>query len=338
MSILDLPSQRAGDLITPTGQLISTAEPSTDEWFAVRRAGITATDVPKILGLSKYGDARAVWHDKRGELPPDEAGEAAIWGHLLEDVVAQRWASIHGVTVQRVGIIANAQLPWMRAALDRLPDTCPLGRGRCGLEIKTRSAYVAGRWRDDVPDDVLAQVAHQRMTTGLDHIHVAALIGGQKLVEHRYDEDPELEAYLLEHTERLWGQVQSGEIPAVEPTQVLADMLDRLFANRSGDAEIDESRALSLVAAYQQAKALEAEAEAAKEAARAAVLDALGPAEFLTSDGQIFFTYKQHTKHSVNVRDLEDNDVELYLQVLEGGHINDKSSRTLRLAYKGEAA
>jgi putative phage-type endonuclease len=337
MSVLDIPTQRVAELVTPTGVLVSTAEPQTDEWFAVRRQGISATDLPKILGLSQYGDARSVWHDKLGELPPDPAGEAATWGNLLEDVVAQEWARRHSAIVSRVGVVAHAKQPWRRAALDRILDQCPDGAEACGLEVKTRSAFTAGRWRQDMPDDVLAQVAWQRMTSGYGHIHVAALIGGQRMVEFTYWSDPDLEAFLLKEASTLWGQVQSGEIPHVEPTQILADMLDRMFPDRDGEIDIPREKALDLVAAYQHAQSLDQEAAGAKEAARAAVIDALGAGETLTAEGQKFFTYREQTKTSINVTDLENNDVELYEAVLSGGHINEKTSRVLRLAYKGES-
>jgi putative phage-type endonuclease len=338
VSVLDIPMQRTGELITPTGALISTAEPETDEWFAVRRAGITATDLPKILGLSKYGNARSVWHDKRGELPADEAGEEALWGQILEGPVADRWASLHDVSIRRVGVLANTTRPWMRVALDRIPDRCPDGGGLCALEIKTRSAYTAGKWRADVPDDVLAQVAYQRMTTGIDHVHVAALIGGQRMVEHRYDADPDLEAYLLAEASAVWAQVEAEEIPLVEPTAVLTEMLDRLFAHRTGDLDDEGGYALDLAEAYRHAQSLEREAEAAKEAVKAAVLDYMGDAERLLYDGEPVFTYRPQSKHSVNVTDLENHDVALYEEVLAGGHITSTTSRILRLSLKEKKA
>ena len=75
--------------VTPTGVLVYDGAPHTDEWFAARRRGITATDVPKILGLTEYGTARHVWLDKQGLAPVDEGSEAARWGTLLEDIVAK---------------------------------------------------------------------------------------------------------------------------------------------------------------------------------------------------------------------------------------------------------
>lgn len=337
----------APELVTPTGVLLGEPAPESVDWFRLRRGGITATDLPKILDLSAYGNARSVWHDKRGELPRDEGGEAARWGHLLEDVVAAEWATRHEdgpqsgrqlVLLAPVGIIANRDDPWMRCALDRLvlagcPDDSP--RGTCALEVKTRSAYVAGRWRDDVPDDVLAQVAWQRRATGLDHIHIACLLGGQKLVEHRYDQDAALEAYLVEAARAVWRDVLDGTPPPVDMTGVLAALLDQLHPDRAGEHDVDPVTAADLVAEYEAAAAAVKAAEAAKDAARARVLSALGDKEILTTAGEPVFTYRPQTKTTISVRDLEANDVDLYLQVLEGGHITETTSRVLRAAKRG---
>jgi putative phage-type endonuclease len=325
--------------VTPDGVLLGAPEPESDEWFALRRGGITATDLPKILDLSRYGNARSVWHDKRGELQPDPGGEPARWGHLLEDIVAQEWSLRHdGVPVLPVGIIANAAEPWMRVALDRLVvGGCPDGaeRRQCALEVKTRSAYVAGRWRDDVPDDVLAQVAWQRRTTGLDHVHVACLLGGQKLVEHRYDQDEDLERYLWGAAWATWQDVQTGTPPPVDMTGVLADLLDQLYPDRAGEVDVDDATVDRLLTAYRSAQTAETAAEQMKAAARALVLSELGEHEVLTHEGVPVFTYRPQTRHSISVADLEANDVELYEQVLAGGHITETTSRVLRAAKRG---
>jgi putative phage-type endonuclease len=332
-------TDEAVQLATPAGVLLGSPAPKSEEWFAIRRSGITATDLPRILELSQYGNARSVWHEKRGELPRDSDGEAAHWGNLLEDVVAQEWSRRHGgVPVLPIGLIANAAEPWMLCALDRIVlDGCPDGglRRGCALEVKTRSAFVAGKWRDDVPDDVLAQVAWQRRTTGLDHIHIACLLGGQQLVEHRYDADAELEAYLVESAGAVWQDVLDGRPPPVDMTGVLADLLDQLHPNRAGEKDVDDATARRLLDAHHAARDAEKAAERQKEAARAAVLSELGDAEILTSGGAPIFTYRQQTKQSISVRDLEDNDVELFEQVLAGDHITQTTSRVLRAAKRG---
>lgn len=308
--------------------LLGAPAPRTDEWYALRRGGITATDLPRILGLSKYGNARSVWHAKRGELPDGgEQSEAGLWGDLLEEPVAQEWARRTGNEVTRVGILAHHEHPWMRASCDRL-----IAGQRAALEVKTRSAYVSGRWREEMPDDVLAQAAWQRIVGDFDRVEVACLLGGQQLATYRYEQDDELESYLIGAAANVWADVQTGTPPPVDMDGVLLKLLEQLYPNRAGQQAITQQQAIQLLVDYNGAQHAANEAARAKEAAKATILSLLGAAEVLTLDGEPIFTYRAQETSSVNVRDLEDNDPELYLKLLEGGHISTTKSRVLRAA------
>jgi putative phage-type endonuclease len=279
----------------PSADVISTAAPETDEWFEVRRNGITATDIPKILGLSPYGNALSVYHDKRGELPPDEAGEAARWGQRLENVVAKAWAEENGVIVDPIGVMANRDEPWQRAALDRICRTCPdTGEwSQCALEVKTRSAFKAGSWREDIPDDVLAQVAWQRLVSGVDHVHVAVLIGGQRMKSFRYDTEPSLEEYLIEQAATVWDCVTNGVPPVVDSSTALLSILDRMFPDRTGAVEVDAAEVARLKAEYDEAHAVAKSAEGGKDWAKYRMVALLGgAAQAIDADGEVLATYK----------------------------------------------
>ena len=279
---------------TPTGILVTAAEPETDEWFAARRGGITGTDLPKILGLTKYGNALSVWLDKRGELD-DDAGEAARWGQLLEDTVAHEWALRHDTEVVDVGVLAHCEQPWMRASLDRLVDTCPDGQGPCALEVKTRSAWVADQWAEGVPDSVLAQTTWGLMVTGLAHHHVAALIGGQRLVSYRVDRDPKLEEYLLDAARPVWQAVVDGVPPEAHPDSegILLELLDRLYAKREGDRDLDAGDAGEWLALYADGLELEKRGAGLKVQAKTALVQMLDDGETGLVLGAPAFTYKR---------------------------------------------
>jgi putative phage-type endonuclease len=328
-------------LATPTSVLLSTAEPETDEWFAQRRAGLTATDIPKILGLSIYGNALSVWADKRGEIPPTEAGEAAKWGQILEDPVAREWAARNQVTVAPIGTVAHVTDRWKRCSLDRKVYGCP--DGPCPLEVKTRSAFVAGRWSGDIPDDVLAQVAWQMEVTGYDHIHLAVLIGGQQLREFRVnlgsrplsagvgqsassevgrelviDLDTEVRDFIVAEAERVWGHVEDGTPPTVEADELLARILDQIHSARDGVTDADPATVEALVADYDDALHAETEAKAAKTAARARLIELMG-------DGQ-----------AIAVPGVDGPAVTYYQQTRRAHMVQESTSRVLRVtaAYR----
>lgn len=330
-----------GGLVTPTGVLVPEASaPLTPEWFAARRKGITATDLPKILGLSNYGNALSVWNDKR-TVREDSAGEAARWGNILEEPVAQQWAADSDTRVRPVGTLAHVNNPWMLASLDRIvtgpcPTNDPLMIGGCGLEVKTRSAYVAGKWKEDVPDDVLAQVQWGLMVTGLPHMHVACLIGGQKLSTYTVARDNELEAYLLSKAAPVWECVRTGVPPNVDADAagVLVRELNAMFAKREGAVSVDPFTAEGYITSYREGHRLEKRGKALKQVAMGNMVKMLGGAEVATGeDDEPLWTYKRPAAKFELTADqrarLEQENPELHAELVAQGYItkNDPNPR-----------
>jgi putative phage-type endonuclease len=236
---------------TPTGTVIARLDPISDRanWLAVRRTGIGSSDVPILLGLSTGEYAKSeldLYMDKRGEVPDDESGEAALWGTLLEDPVAREWARRENsrdplaplLTVQKVGTIAHREHRHMLCDLDRRVIGCP-GHERCALEVKTRSAYKAADWADGVPEDTLAQVMHQLAVTGYDAIHVAALIGGQKLVTYVVEPDADMIADLFAIEDQFWTEnVLAGVPPEISSLDLLVDHLKHFTPVKGVEVEV----------------------------------------------------------------------------------------------------
>lgn len=308
MSIFDLD---APALTTPTAFTVTTAPAHHDEWFAARRGGITATDLPKILGLSQYGNATSVWADKLGMLPWEPASEAAEWGLALEELVATRWRDRTGASLEdgALGIVAHVDQPHWRATPDYLVTNCPHAEGPCLLQVKTRSAFAGTRWRDDIPDDVLAQVTWEMVVTGYTHSHVACLLGGQKLLDIRVDLDEPVADLCRREADRIWECVQTRQRPADEPTDVLARVLDSIYTDRDGRiVELHPDTVGALLANYADAQAAEDAAKTAKASAKAALLDALGDAEMAvttdpeTGDQVPAFAYREVTRRGYTVK------------------------------------
>lgn len=337
MTALDSRPTRA----TPTGVLVYDGPPHSDDWFAVRRTGITATDVPKILDLSEYGTARHVWLDKLG-LAPDDSGEseAARWGTVLEGPVADEWAARNGCEVVPVGILAHAEATWRLASLDRLILDCPDGDGPCGLEVKTRSAFVAGKWQGDIPDDVLAQVMWGLDVAGFDHMHVAALIGGQRMESFRVDRDDEVCAFLLAAATAVWEQVRSGEMPDCAPTAALGRLLDAMHTDRTGDAVVDRDVADALLGEYRAASAAVKAAETRRDRAKVSIVDRLGGAQRLAVEGEDgpsgVFSYDPRSKTTVSTKGARSNP-ELWAALEAAGVVHVSRFRQLQCLAKEDS-
>lgn len=184
-----------GDLVTPTGRLVMTAEAMAEDragWLALRRGHddvpgfycIGSSDTSGILGIAfgveKSGTPVKTWLEKvRGIESPDN--QPMMWGRLHESTIGDYWQARNRSVTRNVGLIGNINEPWHQTSLDRLVLECPLDRGikeMCALEIKNRNAFGMRRWHAELPDDVLAQLCHQIYTTGLDHLHWAVLVGG----------------------------------------------------------------------------------------------------------------------------------------------------------------
>jgi predicted phage-related endonuclease len=329
------------------GAMVHTwAAPRTPEWYQARQSIITATDVVAICDLTSDKDwgrtAYHVWLDKRGEEPVWGDSKPAKWGRKLEAMVGEDWAEqTPGVTLQRLPVLVSTRTPWAGFSPDFAVDGCPDRDGPCGAEVKTRSAWVSGSWRDDVPDDVLAQVTWGCMVAGWGHMHVPHLIGGQWDACHRVDYDEHVGSYLLERAAQVWQAVQDGIPPDVDPSRALTSLLDAMFPDRAGTALVPARQATAMLARYQRAAADAKDAAARKEAARHALIAALGDADRAASESdpdETLWTYTRPQTPAVgritadDMRRLARDDLATHVRLGEGGWLTYPTpAPTLRL-------
>lgn len=307
-----------GRRVTPTAHLVLPASADRADWLNTRRNGIGSSDVANALGVG-YKTAQHVYYDKRDELPhDDDAGEAALWGTLHEETVAREWARRNRSVVRRVGIVAHQDHPHRMCTLDRRVTECPLSAGvreRCALEVKTRNAFVAGKWRREVPDDVLAQVLWQIAVTGYDHIHVAVLIGGndyRQYVIHR-DGNEQLIADITTICDRLWHDIQTGRIPDHngDPDQLI-DLYEQLNPNREGAAILDKTDAYEQLLEYESGRLEEKAGKKRKDTAKARLVELLGGAEIGIFGNDYAYGYKPSSRASVNLERLAEEYPDAY--------------------------
>ncbi|MFF9894918.1 YqaJ viral recombinase family protein [Streptomyces longispororuber] len=312
-----------GRRVTPTGRLILDHTAPRDVWLDARRQGLGSSDIAKALNLSGFGTPQQVFHDKLGHLPhDDDFSERAHFGVLFEDPLARDWARRNRTVVEPVGIIANATEPWQMCTLDRLCTECPLDRSvrsLCALEVKTRDKMVAKFWRQGPPDDVLAQVLWQILVTGLDHIHVVCLIGGNDYRQYtvRREEHLKLVAYINAEATRLWHEhILTGREPALtgeESPDALIELYDRLHPERSGFVTVDRNvDVLDAMTDYLEAVAEKAAAEKKRKAKYAALLAALGDAQLALFQDRPFFSIEQSSRESVDLARLREEFPEAY--------------------------
>jgi predicted phage-related endonuclease len=271
-----------------------------------------------------------VFRDKRGELV-DDAGEAALWGNLLEEPVAREWARRQRSVVQRVGLIAHVDEPWRMATLDRQVLECPMDRSvktRCALEVKCRSAYKAHRFKHGtVPDDVFAQVAWQLSVTGYDHIHTAVLIGGNELRMGVVEHEQAVDNYILAEVRKFREEhLLAGVEPAwdLSKAQALIDMDSLMHPERVGELDLSE---IGEVIEYAERSAVKGAAEKALKESSATLRRLAVGARVVKFADELAYEFSDVTRKTVDTDQLKARWPEAYEAC-----VTEKTHQQIRIA------
>jgi len=162
--------------------------PASDpRWLELRRGGVTASDLPVIMGLVTWDSPWALYHRKRGLLPETVQTDRMRLGSWLEKSIAVHWRREAGEqTLSAInGLWQNDERPWQMATPDRcvLRDREPVavlecktsatrdGWGKCWTARDAECAEEYGK----VPAYVRAQVLWQMDTLGVPTGHVAVV-------------------------------------------------------------------------------------------------------------------------------------------------------------------
>jgi putative phage-type endonuclease len=254
-----------------------------ESWLAERQTGIGGSDAAAALGLSPYKTPFELWLEKTGRAEAENLDEVerVRFGNIMEAPIADEYARRYGVKLRRRNqILRNPAYPWMLANVDRM-----IVDQRCGLECKNVDAYAyrMGDWgeplTDEVPEAYLLQCEHYLIVTGFDAWHLAACVGGNRLVTYIIRRDAALEEMIVEGEHAFWQSVESGEAPEPDyahPTTTV--LLKKLYPGTDGseiafDADIGQWHAVK-----QQADALAKRYGDASEAAKNHILEAMGAA------------------------------------------------------------
>lgn len=277
-----------------------------DAWLEARRQGVGSSDIPVLLDLDDYKTALDVYLDKLGQAD-DFDSDAARMGRIFEDAIAQDWAQQHARMVKRCGLEQNLVRPWMLASPDRRVLGCREHPAGCFLEVKTRNAWQAGRWREGVPDDVEAQCQWQLAVTGAQAVHVAAVIGGNRPeYRHTVTPDQELIDNLVRIAHDFWECVVNQSPPKVDYDGRLIDSLQRMFPQRSGEIEVSSTEASAALDRLRRAKIAKAAASNIEARAKAKLIHLLGGGETATIDGRKAYTYKCSNPKRIDAELLRD--------------------------------
>ncbi|QGF21747.1 YqaJ-domain containing exonuclease [Bacillus phage vB_BcM_Sam46] len=225
-----------------------TKDMSHEEWLNHRYDGIGGSEASTIAGINKYESPYSLYLRKRKIIPQREAGEAAYWGTILEDVVRKHFAKaineeraeqgLPPLKIQRRNaILAHKDHNFMRTNLDGLVFGHELGTGV--FEAKTASMMLANDWAgEDLPDNYMLQVQHNMMVTGLQYAYVAVLIGGNTYKHYFIPRDEELIQYLMQIEFNWWYNHFKAQVPPpTDGTQATKEALQAQYPNSNNYRE-----------------------------------------------------------------------------------------------------
>lgn len=312
------------------------------EWLSLRRQGVGGSDAPIIMRLDQFWGPLSLYFEKVGESIVEDTGvsEAAYWGTVLEDVVAQEFAKRTGYRVSRpVGMVVHPQREWQLGTIDRLvfSSTEPV-RGLVEepiglLEVKTTGVRREELWKDGPPSTVVCQVQHYLSVTELQRAWVAVLIGGQQFRMYELERDEEFIERMIKAEAAFWDRVVRLDPPDPEGADATSEIIDIRFPRGIEESMVElPSEALVWVATIEQGKqALAAvKMDVVKEAEQRLKL-ALGDAEYGTVDGRIVCTWKTQRRTSIDVKALRDERPDVAAEFTR-----ITSNRVLRLTREDE--
>ena len=291
--------------------LASTENMSYEDWLEHRKLGIGGSDASVVCGINKYKSPVELWMDKTGQLPPQEAGEAAYWGTLLESIVRAEFTRRTGIEVTKPSVILQSEEhPFMLANLD---GTCEvLDVGTCIFEAKTASAYKAGEWEDTIPDEYQLQIQHYMAVTGYAGAYIAVLIGGNTFRWKFVERDEELISMLIELESAFWNHVQDCTPPPLDGSDAAAKFLSERFPTSKPTSHITlPDTAADLLAQYDEAcEQLEIVTEK-KQKAENLLKEMMGENEIGTAGDRIV-TWKSVSQERLDSKTLKAEHPTLY--------------------------
>ena len=278
-----------------------------NEWLQARPGFIGGSDVARIVGLSRFGDALSVYVAKTQPVAAEPAPDFGpmYWGNKLERAVMDGFSEMTGCTVKPNGLTLyrDRKHPIFACTPDGI--ITDNARRPMGLEVKT--SRIVSTWPKapvgeivevgdgesgecELPSDVFCQVQWSLGITGFSCWYIAALLQGNDLRVYRVLPNQSDIDYLQTHAELFWEEhMEPKEPPAPTAHGKPGDLLTLYPAAGDGDAlELNDETAARWCADYLEAQDAIKAATGAKEFASMKIKSMLqdSPAASITHDGK----------------------------------------------------
>ncbi len=307
-----------------------------------RRKYIGGSDIPAVMGMSRWKTPLKLWLEKTGEAEPDDLSknEAVQLGSELEEFVAQKFARETGKQVRKQSkMYIHKDYPFMAAHIDRLIT----GADEI-LECKTCGSYKEDEWAEiveiiekdgikeekiieKVPKEYLLQVIWYLGITGKKLAHIAVLIGGQKFKKRKIEFDEELFEVMVDMAKAFWNCVQTKTPPAVAPED--NTVLSEIFSNPNNELIQNQDIEKNIVKLQQikdDISALTGEKDMLEAELKSIIGESLG-----VETEKFKVTWPKYQKIQINTKRLKDDG-------LYDSYVDKSSYRRLVVSEKKKAA
>lgn len=262
-----------------------------DDWLALRKRDVTASQAAALLGQHPYSTAYQLWADKTGRASGDEQENGAMRrGRLLEPVVIEmlreqcpEWNIEYPLgTYYRDPDLRVGATPDAFAAI-------PAVGGRGIVQAKTASDWsFRNNWTDPDTQDVVlpiwiaVQAIVEADLTGADWAVVAVLTVGHgidlQVIDIPLHQGVRQRLYAA--VADFWRVIDEGGHPPIDWMKDGRAVLDVYRDSDGTEADLSEVEGFDdMVAAYQAAKAREKAAKAEADALKPQIIGTLGNAD-----------------------------------------------------------
>jgi putative phage-type endonuclease len=270
--------------------------PGTDRdvWLAARQAGIGASEIAAVLGISPWDSPFSLFHKKANGWQTDDNPDMEA-GRRMESAIADWAADLidpnETLTFHPAGLYASAVRPWQLATPDRLVCDCqmhdnpfpgdesyqhehPDGNVAAVLEVKHPYSWdgFGEDGTDEIPVYYRVQLLWQMDVMGVGEGYLGAYCNHQLRVYHLRRDDKDL-AVMRAAGAAFWARLQAGDVPPVdEHTATLATLKQLHPSVQDFDVQVP----LELAEGYRRARAAKARAAALVDRYEARVRAAIG--------------------------------------------------------------
>ena len=291
--------------------VIDTNNLSYEQWLEYRKTGIGGSDASVVCGINKYRSPVELWLEKTGQLPYQEAGEAAYWGTQLEPVVRSEFTKRTGIEVKLVKqLLQSEEHPFMQANLDGIcehPDY-----GTCIFEAKTASAYKSNEWENSIPAEYMLQIQHYMSVTGYKGTFIAVLIGGNTFKWKYIERDDEIIEMLIHLEADFWEHIVNNTPPPLDGSEASEKFLsDRYPESIPQSRIILPPEADVLIKEYDKETAILNEAAERRQRAENLLKEMLGNNENGISENRII-SWKSIFQERLDSKSLRAEHPDLY--------------------------